>query len=300
MPVIEEYCARLRDAGCEPVVATVHERLSEEELLPLVADVEGVICGDDQFTARVFASATRLRVISKWGTGIDSIDQAEAARRGIAICNTPGAFSQPVADTVFAYLLQFTRQPLRMDADIRAGHWRKPQLTALNETTLGIVGVGNCGRAVARRAAAFGMALLGNDPVAPPAELCAATGLRMVELPELLRQADFVTLHCDLNPSSRHLMRDPTLGLMKRGACLINAARGPVVEEAALVHALASGHLAGAALDVFEIEPLPADSPLRRLPQCLLAPHNANSSPRAARHVHECTLRNLLSRLTPQ
>lgn len=297
MPVIEEYRNRLLHAGYEPVVAAVRERLSEEELLAVIGDIDGVICGDDQFTARVLAAAPRLKVISKWGTGIDSIDRAEAARRGVAVCNTPDAFSQPVADTVFGYILHFARQPLRMDADIRARRWEKPQLIGLNETTLGIIGVGNCGKAVARRAAAFGMRILGVDPMAPPDGFLQATEMQMVSLGELLRGSDFVTLHCDLNPTSHRLMHEDTLAQMKASAYLINAARGPMVEEAALVRSLDRGTIAGAALDVFEIEPLPQDSPLRQFRNCLLAPHNANSSPMAARRVHDNTLANLLLHL---
>ena len=297
MPHLDWYRSQLEAADCEMVVADVRERLSEEELLPIIGDVDGLICGDDRVTDRVLAAAPRLKVISKWGTGIDSLDQDAARRRHVTIRNTPNAFSEPVADTVLGYTLLFARQLDRMTTDIRSGHWRKPQLVSLREWTIGVIGVGNCGRAVVRRATAFGMKILGNDPVDVPADLRAATGLEMVGLSELLQQSDVVTLHTSLNPTSHHLMNDRNLGLMKPGAHLINTSRGPVVQEEALVRALAGGRLGGAALDVFVVEPLPSGSPLRQFPTCHFGAHNANSSPAAAQRVHENTLRNLIEEL---
>jgi D-3-phosphoglycerate dehydrogenase len=169
--------------------------------------------------------------------------------------------------------------------------------TTLRECTLGVVGVGRCGREVLRRAAAFGMRLLGNDIVRIPDEFLREVGVEMLPLETLLQRADFISLNCDLNPTSRRLINASRLALLKPGAILINAARGPVVDEAALVEALRAGHLAGAALDVFEQEPLPADSPLRGFDNVLLAPHNANSSPEAWARVHRNTIRNLLDGL---
>jgi D-3-phosphoglycerate dehydrogenase len=297
MPVIEQYREELENAGCEVVVAKVRERLTEDELLELVGNIDGIICGDDQITDRVLAAAPRLKVISKWGTGIDSIDQEAAVRRGIAIRNTPNAFSEPVADTVFGYILLFARRLDVMNRDIRAGRWVKPQLMSLREQTLGVIGVGNCGKAVVRRAVAFGIRVLGNDLVKMPSVFLTETGIEMVLRDELLQQSDFVTLHTSLNPTSYHLIDEKALALMKPSAYLINTARGPVIEEEALVRALERGQIAGAALDVFENEPLPLESPLRRFENVWFAPHNANSSPSAARRVHENTIRNLIEEL---
>ena len=296
-PCIERYRRALEEAGCDVVVACATERLEEDQLLTLLPGVHGIVCGDDRITARVLDASPDLRVISKWGTGIDSIDVAEARRRGIAVCNTPNAFSEPVADTVLGYALLSVRQLDVMNRDMHQGIWRKPQLRSLSERTMGIVGVGNCGRAVARRAAAFGMRLLGTDIVPIDAQVSAATGLEHVPLKRLLREADIVSLNCTLNPTSLHLMNPAAFASMKRGAFLINTCRGPVVDELALEDALITGHLAGAALDVFEQEPLPAASRLRSLPHCWLAPHNANSSVAAAERVHENTIRALLTEL---
>ncbi len=292
-----EFRARLSAEGLEVLTAEVRERLSEEELLPLVGEVDGVICGDDRFTERVLRAAPRLKVISKWGTGVDSIDTAAAARLGVRVCNTPDAFTDCVADTALGYVLCFARRLTQMDADVRRGLWVKPEAVSLRECTLGVIGVGNIGRAVVRRARAFGMRVLGHDPATPPASFVEETGLGLSTLRELLAESDFVSLHCDLNPTSFHLLGRDALALMRPTAYLVNTSRGPVVDEAALIDALGERRLAGAALDVFEVEPLSADSPLRALPNCLLAPHNANSGHAARRRVHESTIANLLGAL---
>ncbi len=297
IPVIEEYRQRLAAKGVELVPAQVSERLSETELINVVKDIDGIICGDDRITKQVLDAAPRLKVISKWGTGIDSIDSAEAERRGIPVYRTLNAFSEPVADTVLGYILTFARKLPWMDRDIRQGVWQKPLLVSLRECVLGVVGVGNCGKAVVRRATAFGMRILGNDIVEMPEDFLAETGIEMVALEELLASADFISLNPDLNPTSYHLISKKQLDMMKRGAYLINVSRGPVVDEAALIEALQNNRIAGAGLDVFEDEPLPQDSPLRKFDNCLLAPHNANSSREAWQRVHENTVNNLLKGL---
>jgi D-3-phosphoglycerate dehydrogenase len=297
IPVIEEYQKRLTEEGVELVPADVNERLNEEELLAVIGDIDGIICGDDRITKRVLDAAPRLKVISKWGTGIDSIDSEAAKRRGIPVYRTPNAFSEPVADTILGYILTFARKLPWMDRDIRQGNWEKPPLVSLRECVLGVVGVGDCGKAVVRRAMAFGMHILGNDIVEMPESFLSETGIEMVSLDELLANADFVSLNPDLNPTSYHLISKKQLDMMKPGAYLINASRGPVVHEASLIEALHNKHIAGAGLDVFEEEPLTQDSPLREFDNCLLAPHNANSSPKAWQRVHENTVRNLLKGL---
>jgi D-3-phosphoglycerate dehydrogenase / 2-oxoglutarate reductase len=297
LPVLEEFRPRLEAEGLEIVTANVVERLSEDELLPIVETLDGVICGDDEFTERVLRRAPRLKVISKWGTGIDSIDARAAAQLGIRVCNTPDAFTDPVADTTLGYILCFARRLPWMDRSIRRGLWTKPESVALSECTLGVVGIGNIGRAVVRRARAFGMTVVGNDIVPPSPAFIEETGLHMLPLDALLEEADFVTLHCDLNPTSFHLIGRNELSLMRPSAYLINTSRGAVVDEPSLAGALVERRIAGAALDVFETEPLPFDSPLRALDNCLLAPHNSNSGRSARRRVHESTIANLLDAL---
>lgn len=297
LSAIEEFRPRLEAAGVEIVIVAVRERLSEAELLAVVETIDGAICGDDQFTETVLHAAPRLKVISKWGTGIDSIDTRAAAKLGIRVCNTPNAFTDAVADTTLGYVLGFARGLLSMDCDVRRGLWTKPDLVSLRECTLGVVGVGNIGKAVVRRARAFGTRVIGTDPIALDSSFIAETGLVMTSLSRLLEEADFVSLHCDLNPTSFHLIGRNELEAMKSSAYLINTARGPIIDEPALVDALREKLIAGAALDVFEVEPLPSDSPLRDFPNCLLATHNANNSREAVRRVHESTITNLLNAL---
>ena len=296
-PVVNQYRHVFEENDIEVFVPPVNERLSEAELLDLVDGVDGVIGGDDRFTARVLEKAKRLKVISKWGTGIDSIDQEAAARLGIAVRNTPGAFTDPVADTVMGYILCFARQLPWMDRDIREGRWEKRMGVSLRERTLGVIGVGNVGKAVARRAIAFGMRVLGNDIVALPQDFISETGLEVVSIENLLGQSDFVSLNCTLNPTSYHIVDGAALELMQPTAYLITTGCGPLIDNHALAQALQSGRIAGAALDVFEEEPLSSDSPFRKLNNCLLAPHNSNSSPEAWQRVHENTLKNLLDEL---
>jgi D-3-phosphoglycerate dehydrogenase / 2-oxoglutarate reductase len=291
MPVFEAY-------GLEIILPEVHERLEEEQILAYAGQFDGAICGDDRYTERVLiACASRLKIISKWGTGIDSLDQQAAARLGIKIARTPNAFTLAVADTVMGYILAFARRQPWMDRAMKAGQWEKQLGRSLSECTLGVVGVGNCGKAVLRRARAFGMRLLGNDIIEIPPDFLLENGVEMTSLADLLAQADFISLNCDLNPTSHHLINGETLAWLKPNAVLINTARGPIVHEAALAAALQDKQLAGAALDVFEVEPLPIDSPLMGMDNVLLAPHNANSSPAAWERVHWNTIRNLLEGL---
>lgn len=298
IPFLDRFRPLFEARGIDLIVPQVSERLEEAELLALAGEFDGAICGDDRFTDRVLsACAPRLKVISKWGTGIDSIDQAAAARLGIRVGNTPNAFTLPVADTVMGYLLAFARRQPWMDRAMKAGRWEKLPGRSLSECTLGVVGVGNCGKAVLRRARGFGMKLLGNDIIAIAPDFVLEQGVEMTSLADLLARADFVSLHCDLNPSSYHLINRKTLALMKPTAILINTSRGPVVDEPTLVEALQNDTIAGAALDVFEEEPLQPDNPLLGMNQVMLAPHNANSSPSAWERVHWNTLRNLLSGL---
>lgn len=294
VPVFSRFQAEFDAAGVAAVVANVRERLSESDLRRYAGQIDGAVCGDDRFTAKILeAAAPRLKVISKWGSGVDSIDRQAAARVGVQVFNTPGAFTDAVADTVLGYMLAFARQIPWLDAQMKAGRWAKLPGRALQECTLGVVGVGRIGKGVLRRARAFGMELVGYDIVEVDRSFLDQVGAAMVPLQDLLGRADFVSLNCDLNPTSRGLIDRLALARMKPSAVLINTARGPIIDEKALVEALRGERLAGAALDVFEEEPLPKDSPLRQMGNVLLAPHNANSSPSAWERVHRATLANL-------
>jgi len=295
LPFIERFRPVFEHYNLDLIIPEVHERLSEEELLAYAGKFDGALCGDDRYTRRVLAAcAPRLKVISKWGTGIDSIDLAAASELGVSVSNTPNAFTVPVAESVLGYMLAFARRLPWMDDAMKAGQWEKIPGITLSECTLGVIGVGNVGKAVLRRARGFGMKLLGNDIVEIAPDFLLENGVEMTTLPDLLARADFISLNCSLNPTSYHLVNPQTLSLVKPGAVLINTSRGPVVDEPALMEALQAGQLSGAALDVFEQEPLPTESPLRSMPNVMLAPHNSNSSPFYWERVHWNSIRNLL------
>jgi D-3-phosphoglycerate dehydrogenase len=210
---------------------------------------------------------------------------------------TPDAFTDAVADSVMAYMLAFARQTPWLDKALKAGEWSKLPGRSLSECTLGVIGVGRIGQAVLRRAKGFGMRLMGNDIVQPPTGFVSEVGVEMVDLNTLLVQSDFISLNSDLNPSSQHILNAAALAKVKPSAIVINTARGPLVDEPALIAALQAKRIAGAGLDVFEFEPLPADSPLRKMDNVLLAAHNSNASPSAWERVHWNTIRNLLDGL---
>ncbi|MDK2979887.1 MAG: D-3-phosphoglycerate dehydrogenase / 2-oxoglutarate reductase [Chloroflexota bacterium] len=298
LPFVERFRPVFEHYNCDLILPEVNERLEAPQILAYAGQFDGTVCGDDRYTPEVIRQCSpRLKVISKWGTGIDSIDQQAAAEQGVQVCRTTNAFTVPVSDSVMAYMLAFARRQPWMDREVKSGRWQKLPGRALSECVLGVIGVGNIGREVLRKGRAFGMTLLGNDIVSIPREVTTTHQVDMVSLEELLAKSDFISVNCDLNPTSFHIINSDTLALVKPGAILINTARGPLVEEPALVQALQNGRLGGAALDVFEHEPLPEDSPLRAMDNVMLAPHNSNSSPTAWEQVHWNTILNLLDGL---
>ena len=295
LPELDRLRPVLQAFDLNLIVPEVHERLSEDEILAYAEEFDGTICGDDRYTRRVIeACQPRLRVISKWGTGIDSIDQTAAADYGVMVGNTPNAFTVPVSESVLGYMLSFARNIPWLDDAMKAGEWQKINGKTLSECTLGVIGVGNVGQAVLRRARAFGMELLGNDIVDIAPDFLLENGVEMTSLQDLLSRSDFISINCTLNPTSQHLINAKTLSWVKPGAVLINTARGPIINQPALVAALQEGRLGGAGMDVFEDEPLPANSPLLEMKNVLLSPHNTNSSPRFWERVHWNTIKNLL------
>ncbi len=298
IPSLERFQPVFDRFNLELIVPDVNERLEESQILAYAGHFDGAICGDDHFTARVLEECSpKLKVISKWGTGIDSIDSDSAANLNIKVFRTLDAFTQAVADSVMGYILAFARRQPWMDREVKAGRWEKLPGRSLGECTLGVIGVGNIGKAVIGRASAFGMETLGNDIIEIEPDFVSKYNVEMTSLEDLLSRSDFVSVNCDLNPTSYHLINKVSLSHMKSTGVLINTARGPVIDEMALIDALKSGTISGAAMDVFEVEPLPSESPLRTMDNVMLAPHNSNSSPEAWERVHWNTIRNLLDGL---
>jgi len=272
--------------------------LTEEQLLPLVADIDAwVVRSATKVTRRLMEGAPKLRWVGRAGAGLDTIDVAAAKERGVEVMNVPGANSIAVAELTFGLLLALFRKLPEADASMRRGEWLKSKLMGreLRGKTLGIVGLGKIGRAVAQRALAFEMKCVGYDPLVAPDAMKAA-GVEPATLDALLAQADVVTLHLPVTPETKQMFNASRIASMKKGAVLVNAARGPLVDEAALHAALQSGHLAGAALDVFAAEP-PGAIPLLSLPNVVASPHIGASTREAQEACGDEIARMLLDRL---
>lgn len=253
---------------------------AEAELIRRIGDAEVAvnIRAYARFTEAVFRACPGLALISVWGTGVDNIDLDAAARHGVTVTNTPGVNADAVAEHTLALMLALARRIPAMDRAVRAGEWPRGLLQQLHGKTLGVVGLGAIGRRVARLGRALGMRLLAWT-FHPDPGLAAELGVELVSLEALLAEADVVSLHLSLTPESRGLLDREKLGLMRRGAFLINTARGALVEREALLEALGSGRLGGAGLDVFHDEPLPPEDPLLALDTVILTPHNAGMTP---------------------
>lgn len=273
-PVLEQAVAQ--------VVYNPHARpLAAHELIPLVADVDGWIAGLDRIDATVIAAAPRLKVIARYGVGIDRVDVAAATRRGVAVTNTPGANAAAVAEHAVALMLALCRNLCRCDRAVRNGEWPRVGGVGLRGKTVGLVGFGAVGREAARRLQAFGCRILAHDPFVP-AETLRAQGVEPAALGELAAAADLVSVHAAYTPGGPAVIDETFLSAMKPGALLVNTARGELVDEDALQRALAGGHLRGAGLDCFRDEPPPPDHPLLGLPQVIVTPHAAAHTDEAA------------------
>ncbi|HEX4683268.1 MAG TPA: phosphoglycerate dehydrogenase [Gemmatimonadaceae bacterium] len=252
----------------------------EAELIRRIADAECVvnIRAHAQFTSRVIDACSNLRMISVWGSGTDHVDLTACARRGITVANTPGVNAHAVAEHTMALMLSIMRRIPQLHARMRSGEWPRGLSAQLEGKTLGIVGLGAIGSRVAGLARAFGMKLLITTAGADRGR-AAALGARHVSLDELLRESDVVSLHLRLNADTRGILGRAQLALLEPTAYLVNTARGALVDRDALLDALQHERIAGAGLDVFDEEPLPAGDPLRSLPNVVLTSHNAGVTP---------------------
>lgn len=290
---ISLFSEELAAKEIEYTVYPVRERMEEDELLEHLPHYNGIICGDDRITKKVIDACPDLEVIVKWGTGIDSIASDYAQVKGIPVKRTPNAFSEPVSDSVLGMMLVFARRILVSDRMMKQGEWAKTPGFCLEEQVLGIIGLGDVGKAVARKAKAFGIKMLAYDIKQIDQSICETLGVEMVDIDTLLERSDYVSLNCDLNPSSKFIINKETISKMKPTSIIINTARGPLIKEEDIIEALRSGSIAGAGLDVFEDEPLSKDSPLRSMNNVLLSSHNVNVSPLYWNKVHRNSLNML-------
>ena len=300
---------RIPEAGLWEIREACNVRLwgnepppSKEAIIQEVASCEGLLCLlTDPIDADVIEAGKNLRVISQYAVGVDNVDLAAATEHGIPVGHTPEVLTEATADMTFALLMAIARRIPEAIERVKSGQWRTWEPMGLLgadvwQTTLGIVGLGRIGTAVARRARGFEMRILYHDPTRQPA-LEKELGLVYAPLEDLLAQSDFVSLHCPLNEETHHLIGEEALRQMDASAMLINAARGPIVDTEALMRALRDGWIAGAALDVTDPEPLPANHPLLNLSNCIVVPHIASATFTARNRMATMAAENLLAGL---
>jgi D-3-phosphoglycerate dehydrogenase len=273
---LPRHRARIEELGYDVIAPELggRQQFTAAELLDYKSRLVGIIAGDDELDREFFAGATTLKTVIRWGIGMDSVDHEAARQHGVTVRNTPGVFGYEVADSAFGYILNLVRGYLTVDAAVRRGEWPKVEGITLAGARLGVVGFGAIGREIAKRGLGFDMDVVAFDPYVET----APHGVSIVDLDELLATSRFIVLACPLTPDTFHLINASRLGLLRQDAYLVNVARGPVVLETDLIDALKAGQLAGAALDVFEVEPLPLSSELRTLPNVVLGAHNASNT----------------------
>lgn len=275
----------------------VVQQPTEAELIEIIGQYDGMIAGDDPLTREVLSHAKKLKILSKWGVGTDGIDKAAAAEFGIPVTNTPNVFGDEVADVALGYVLMLARQFHRIHNSVAEGGWWKWEGQSVTGLDAGIIGFGSIGQAIARRCLGFGMTVHAYD-VTPEAEAAAKEmGVAYEPLETVFANADYLILAAPLVPATKHIVNAETLALMRPGSRLVNVSRGPLVDESALIDALRSGHIAAAGLDVFEVEPLPADSPLREFPQNVYGSHNGSNTAEGSLRASYKAVDNLLAGL---
>lgn len=273
--------------------------LTAEELIPLVPGVDGYIAGLDAISRAVIEAADSLRVIARYGVGVDAVDLEAARQRGIIVTNTPGANTNSVAELTIALMLALARRIPEAVQTTRLGGWPRLSGVSLEGKVVGLIGFGAIGRQVARRLRGFDCTLLAYDPF-PDEVKAEELGVRLTSLDEVVQQADFLSLHCPATDETRGMVNEAFLRKMKEGAFLINTARGELIDESALLQALQSGRLSGAALDVFSRQPPEPDNPLLKLPQVILTPHMGAHTDGAIQAMGWGALENCLAVLRGQ
>lgn len=293
----DEFDDRFTRLGIAVDQPEVVQQPTEDELIAIIGQYDGMIAGDDPLTARVLEHAKKMRIISKWGVGTDGIDKVAAANLGIKVTNTPNVFGEEVADVALGFVVMLARQLHRIHQSVATGGWLKVEGQSIAGLTAGVVGFGSIGQAVGRRALGFGMHVVAYDVTDAAADAAREMGVTYAPLEEVFAQADYLILCAPLVPATHHIVNAERLALMRDGSRLVNVSRGPLVDEPALVEALRSGKLAAAGLDVFEEEPLPAESPLRDFPDCVFGSHNGSNTKQGVLRASEKAVQNLLEGL---
>ena len=286
-PIFEQYSVEL-------TAAKVLQTLSVEELKKLVPQHDGWIIGDDPATREVFEAGHegRLMAAVKWGIGVDNVDFAACRDLGIPVTNTPGMFGREVADIAVGYVIALARETFRIDKEVRQGQWPKPRGISLAGKTVALVGYGDIGKNTAKRLLAADMKIVAYDPVAVDSPELNA--VERAVWPQRIDEADFIIVTCSLIPGSFHMVNADVFAKAKSGVRVVNVGRGPVIEESSLEAALESGKVYSAALDVFEVEPLPMDSYLHTHSRCIFGSHNASNTTDAVARTSEIAINKLL------
>ncbi|MDR2869736.1 MAG: phosphoglycerate dehydrogenase [Deferribacteraceae bacterium] len=288
--------ARLSEFADEIIFNPMGRPLTEDELIPLLADCDGYIAGLDFITDKVLAACGKLKVISRYGVGVDRVDLEAAKACGIKVCNTPGANLHAVADLAFSLILSVARRIPTLDSKTRAGQWPRSMGTEVYGKTIGILGLGSIGKAVAKRAQGFDMAVMAYDPYINE-QYTKDNNITAASLDEVLRQANIISLHLPYNDETKNILNREAMQTMKQGAIIVNTARGGLIDEAAAYELLESGHLGGLGLDVYEKEP-PSQSPLFGLPNTVLLPHTASHTLEAVENMSNMSVQNLIDVLS--
>jgi D-3-phosphoglycerate dehydrogenase len=284
--------AGLKPLAEELIFNNLNRPLKEDELIRMLEGCRGCIAGLDYFTAEVIKNAPDLKVISRYGAGVDRVDLAAAKAGGITVCNTPGANAQAVADMTVALMLCTARRIPVLDRKTREGLWTRSSGIELYGKNLGILGLGAVGKAVARRGMGFSMKILAYDPYIDR-EYAKSQGIIAAGFEEVLQEADFLCLHLPLSDETRHIISEKTMALMKPGAVIVNTARGGLIDEDAACQFLKTGHLGGLGLDVYENEP-PGNSPLFALENVVVTPHTAAHTAEATAAMAALSVQNLV------
>ena len=283
---IKKYSSIFKKYNINYQIFKTDQYVKEAELLKVIHKYDGIICGDDEISKKVLDKAKKLRVISKWGTGIDSIDKNYAIKKNIKIFNTPGAFTSAVAEHALGLMFSLTRNITFNHVDILNNNWSKRICSTIEEKNIGIIGYGKIGKKIHKNLKSFNLNFFFND--------IKKINQKNTSLKRLLKISDITFIACDLNKSSKHLIKSKELKLMKKNSFLINISRGAIINNHDLIKALKNKTILGAAIDVFEKEPIQKNSEFLKLKNCIFTSHNAFNSKVSIDKINLISVNNLL------
>lgn len=297
LPVVKKYKDLFKSKNIDWDIISVNPSLNEKQLLKIIHKYDGIICGDDQITKKVIDKAKNLKVISKWGTGLDSIDTTYAKKKGIKVCNSPKAFVESVSVYAFGLLINLARGLLKVHSSVINNKWEKYSGIELMNKNLGIIGFGNIGKNIAKIGDAFGMNILVHDNNKKLKLEISRHGYLFFSKDKILKKSDFLILATDLNKSSFHLLDFKDFEKVKKNLILINISRGHVINEKALIKCIKNKKIAGIGLDVFKNEPLKKNHVFKKFHNVVFGSHNAFNTKEAVQRTNDECVLNLIKAL---